>query len=144
MWMERIAAYLCVANEWSGRHSRQGFPEHELSLHQTAPCTVGELQLISSTSDVVKNPFSNFRNFIIDRQTDVAKLVDEILQIFVAKAVTTKRYTYDIRAAYWTACVCVTSIYKNRTDFMRAVNSCSLYRTDRKRSESIKNRIHVT
>ena len=34
--------------------------------------------------------------------------------------------------------ICVTSIYINRTDFMRVVNSCSLYRTARKRSESIK------
>ena len=38
----------------------------------------------------------------------------------------------------------VTSTYKNRTDFMRAVNPCSLYHTDRKRSESIKDHAYVT
>jgi hypothetical protein len=38
-----------------------------------------------------ENPFSNFRNSIIDRQADVAKLEDEFSQVFVAKAMTTKR-----------------------------------------------------
>ena len=136
-----IAAYLCVANEWSGRQSRQGFPEHELSLHQPVPCTIGELQLISSTSDIVKilsaifeiplqtggrgearrRVFANFRGESFDNKTLDLQYQDCLLDS-----------------------MCVTSIYKNRTDFVRAVNSYSLCRTDRKRSESIKNRIYVT
>ena len=53
----------------------------------TSTCTLHSQRIIAHilNIEICENPFSNFRNSTPDRQADVAKLVDEFLQIFVAK-----------------------------------------------------------
>jgi len=59
----------------------------------TPACTLHNRRITAHILNIghCENPFSNFRNSVTDRQADVAKLEDEFLQIFVAKALTTKR-----------------------------------------------------